>query len=81
MGDDFKEIFDSGVRTGLDIIRALALGADFVLLGRPFMYGVAALGEAGGAHAIEILCDDLKNKMIQLGYRQLVELPARLRVG
>jgi len=79
VGDDFKVIFDSGVRTGLDIIRALALGADFVLLGRPFMYGVAALGEAGGTHTIEILRDDLKNNMIQLGCRQLVELPARLR--
>ena len=38
-------IFDSGLRTGLDIVRARALGADFCLLGRPFLYAVAALGE------------------------------------
>ena len=75
--EDFKVLYDSGVRTGLDIIRALALGADFVLLGRPFMYGVAALGEVGGKHAIEILRDDLKNNMIQLGCRSLDELPMR----
>jgi len=61
-GDDMSVIYDSGVRTGLDIIRALAMGADFVMMGRPFMYGVAALGEAGGAHAIEILRDDLKEQ-------------------
>jgi L-lactate dehydrogenase (cytochrome) len=78
VGNDIKVLFDSGVRTGLDIIRALALGADFVLLGRPFMYGVAALAEAGGNHAIEILHDDLKNNMIQLGCRNLYELAARL---
>ena len=78
-GDDMSVIYDSGVRTGLDIIRALAMGADFVMMGRPFMYGVAALGEAGGAHAIEILRDDLKNNMIQLGCARIDELSARLR--
>jgi len=78
-GDDMSVIYDSGVRTGLDIIRALAMGADFVMMGRPFMYGVAALGEAGGAHAIEILRDDLKNNMIQLGCARVDELSARLR--
>lgn len=78
VGDEIKVLYDSGVRTGLDVIRALALGADFVLLGRPFMYGVAALGEVGGTHAIEILRDDLKNNMIQLGCRELGELSARL---
>ncbi len=78
VGDQISVLYDSGVRTGLDIIRALALGADFVLLGRPFMYGVAALGDAGGTHAIEILGEDLKNNMIQLGCRNLGELTARL---
>jgi L-lactate dehydrogenase (cytochrome) len=67
-------LFDSGVRTGLDIMRALVLGADFVLLGRAFMYGVGALGEDGGAHVTEILLEELKNNMGQLGVANIQEL-------
>ncbi len=60
-------LFDSGVRSGGDIARALALGADFVLLGRAFMFGVAALGEAGGDHTMKLLKADLENTMSNLG--------------
>jgi len=60
-------IFDSGVRGGLDILRALAMGADFVMLGRAFYYAVAALGEAGGAHVIELLRDDMAANLGQMG--------------
>ncbi len=67
-------IFDSGIRTGLDIMRALYLGADFVFAGRPFLYGVAALGKYGGDHTTAIFLDDLKNNMVQLGVRNLKEL-------
>ncbi len=62
-----KILFDSGVRSGLDIARALALGADFVLAGRPFLYGAAALGQEGADHVIDIFRTDLENNMIQLG--------------
>ena len=55
-----------------------ALGADFVLLGRAFMSGVAALGDAGGEHVVEILTADLKNNMTQLGCSTLAELSDRL---
>ena len=63
---------------GFDIARAIALGADFVLLGRAFMYGVAALGKRGGDHATAVLTADLKNNMMQLGCATLGELPDRL---
>ena len=67
-------LFDSGIRNGLDIMRALSLGADFVLLGRSFIYGVAAIGQYGGHHVTELLMDDLKNNMVQLGIEQLADL-------
>ncbi len=74
VGGKTKIIFDSGVRTGLDIMRALHLGADFVLLGRGFVYGVAALGEYGGDHVTEILMEDLKNNMVQFGVESIGDL-------
>ena len=67
-------LFDSGVRSGLDVIRALALGADYVLLGRAFMFGVAAFGESGGAHATEILLGEMKANMAQLGVTTVAEI-------
>lgn len=73
-----KVLFDSGVRNGLDIARALALGADFVLLGRAFMLGVAALGQRGGDHVAEILRADLICNMSQLGCKKLDEIATRL---
>jgi L-lactate dehydrogenase (cytochrome) len=78
VGNRAAILFDSGVRGGLDIARALALGADFVLLGRAFMYGVAALGKKGGDHVAQILKDDLENNMTQLGCRNIAELGNRL---
>jgi L-lactate dehydrogenase (cytochrome) len=71
-------LLDSGVRCGLDVARALALGADFVLLGRPFMYAVAALGAQGADHAVRVLRDDLINNMSNLGCSSLGELRERL---
>jgi L-lactate dehydrogenase (cytochrome) len=67
-------IMDSGLRTGLDIVRARALGADFCLLGRPFLYALGALGEQGGTHAMKLLQDDYYNNMIQLGVKTVEEL-------
>lgn len=74
-------VFDSGIRTGLDVMRALYLGADFVMLGRAFVAAVAAVGKYGGDHAAHILIDDLKNNMVQLGVANLEELRAASSPG
>ena len=60
-------IFDSGIEGGLDILRALALGADFVMMGRAWHYACGALGEAGPAHLADILSKDMESCMGQLG--------------
>lgn len=66
--------YDGGVRTGLDIVKAISLGADFVFLGRPFLYGVGAMGAEGVSRCFEILKEDLINNMFQLGTRNLDEV-------
>ncbi len=75
---DLPLIFDSGVEGGLDILRALALGADFVMLGRAFHFALAALGAAGPAHLIDILRKDLEANMGQLGARGFGDLAVAL---
>lgn len=69
-----KVLFDSGITSGLDIIKAMAMGADFVLIGKAFMYGCAALGKHGPAHVADILIEDLINNMKQLGVTTIEEL-------
>lgn len=74
VGNKAKVMLDSGVRSGGDILKAKALGADFVFLGRPFVYGVAALGAKGGNHVYELLYHDMINNMHQLGITNLEEM-------
>jgi len=71
-------ICDSGIEGALDILRMLALGADFVMLGRAFHYALAALGEAGPAHLVDMLKRDLIANMGQIGARDLHDLAPRL---
>ncbi|GIX15715.1 MAG: alpha-hydroxy-acid oxidizing enzyme [Paracoccaceae bacterium] len=78
VGQRARIIFDSGLRGGLDIARALALGADMCLLGRAFIWGVAALGAPGADHVVRLLSDDLTNAMIQMGAAGPADLPGRL---
>lgn len=72
-------IFDGGIEGGLDICRAMALGADFVMLGRAWHYALGALGAAGPAHLADILRKDLQANMGQLGARRLSDLAGNLR--
>lgn len=73
-----KIMLDSGLRSGPDVARALASGAEFAFLGRSFMYGVAALGEAGGDHTIALLKTQLKQVMEQVGCLRVADFPGHL---
>jgi L-lactate dehydrogenase (cytochrome) len=73
-------IYDSGVRRGTDVLKALALGARFVLVGRPFNYAAAIAGEAGVRHLIALLASEIDRDMAMLGVTRLDQLsPAYLR--
>jgi L-lactate dehydrogenase (cytochrome) len=78
IGPDAPLLVDGGVRSGLDVARMLALGADFVMIGRPFLYSVAALDRRGGYHAMELIKAELQGAMGQLGAGTLDELPSFL---
>lgn len=67
-------MLDSGVRRGTDIIKALALGADMAFVGRATLYGMAAGGEAGVAHAIEILRSEIDRNLALMGCPSVREL-------
>ena len=73
-----KIMMDSGIRSGPDVARTIASGADFAFLGRSFMYGVAALGNEGGDHTIGILKTQLQQVMEQLGCEKTSDLVKHL---
>lgn len=78
VGKDVPLIYDSGVAWGLDVMRALAKGADFVMVGRAFQYAVAAFGRKGIDHLVHILKADITANMSQLGLEDLDQLPSYL---
>jgi L-lactate dehydrogenase (cytochrome) len=77
VGSDIEVMFDGGIRTGQDIFRALALGARSCLIGRAYVYGAGAGGEAGVARAIEILKNELDVTMALCGIKSIKEIDRR----
>lgn len=67
-------LFDSGVRTGADVVKALALGAAAVLLGRPYVHGLALAGQAGVEHVVKCLLADLDLQLGLSGHASVGEL-------
>jgi L-lactate dehydrogenase (cytochrome) len=76
--DHMTMMLDGGIRSGPDIARALACGAKFTFMGRPFMYGVSALGKAGGDHTIGMYKAQFKQAMEQLCCETPGDLPDTL---
>ena len=78
LGADALILADGGVRNGLDIARMMALGANFVLMGRPFVVAVAAMGAQGGNHVMGVLKQELEMSLAQMGCAELSKLPDHL---
>ncbi|WP_261374802.1 alpha-hydroxy acid oxidase [Yersinia aldovae] len=74
LGDQIEIIFDGGIRRGSDIIKAIALGANCVSLGRAYIYGLGAGGEKGVLRSIEILKNEMEPALKMMGFKSINEL-------
>jgi L-lactate dehydrogenase (cytochrome) len=81
VGSDTEVLFDGGIRTGADLLRALALGARACLIGRAYVYGLGAAGKAGVAKAIDILQKELSVAMALTGTTRIRDLGPQVLVG
>ena len=74
VGHDFPLLFDSGIRNGEDVVKALALGADFVMLGRPTLFALAAAGHAGLQSLLQCFAEDIDLAMAQIGASRIEDI-------
>ena len=78
LGDDFPILFDSGIRSGSDILRALALGANFVMFGRPLMYAIGADGAKGLRRIINLIKEELSTNLGLVGLTDINEVDKKI---
>jgi lactate 2-monooxygenase len=81
VGEQFPLLFDSGIRSGADVLKALALGADAVCVGRPYMWGLALDGQAGVEHVLRCLLAELDLTLALSGYTTIAEVDASALAG
>jgi isopentenyl diphosphate isomerase/L-lactate dehydrogenase-like FMN-dependent dehydrogenase len=74
VGDRVELVLDGGVRRGTDVVKAVALGARACMIGRPYLYGLAAGGQAGVERALAILRLEIDRALALLGYPRLADL-------
>lgn len=74
VGDELTVLVDSGIRSGLDVVRMLALGAKGVLLGRAYIYALAAGGQHGVSHLLKLFAADMKVTMTLIGAKSPAEI-------
>ena len=78
VGSDVEVLLDGGIRSGQDLMRAIALGARACLSGRAYIYGLGAGGEAGVTRAIEIIKNELDISMALTGVTRIAEIDRRV---
>jgi len=71
---ELKILADSGIRSGLDVVRMLALGADMVLIGRPFVYALATGGRAGVENMLDLIAKEMRVAMVLTGASTIAEI-------
>jgi L-lactate dehydrogenase (cytochrome) len=81
VGDKAEMMFDGGIRSGQDVMRALALGAKSCMIGRAYIYGLGAAGERGVATAIELIAKELSTTMGLCGVNRIDEIGPNVLVG
>ena len=74
VGDQLEVLADGGVRTGLDVVKMVALGARAVLVGRPWAWAVAARGEAGVRHVLEVMKADMDTALALTGHTSIADV-------
>jgi L-lactate dehydrogenase (cytochrome) len=81
VGSDIEVLFDGGIRSGTDVLRALALGARACLIGRAYIYGLGAGGQAGVSKAIDILEKELSVAMALTGTSRIADIGPQVTIG